>query len=436
MSDPTRKRRTRSAATLPAAPRAARAAATVPVGPPAARAAATVPVASPAAHAAATAPAAPREARSGTRPTAPTTRSVDGLLLDYLNKPTTPGMRAVTIAALRHEDIPGRTSAIPTTPPDDPTQGLSPTALPAPVPTYEDDRPTGRWEVPYESNPKDLVRDRGVLVRLDGETGGEVLSLPRDAVHIGRSTRAHVLISDPSVSREHARIVYQYGAFYIEDTGSQNGTLLAGRRVTRAELRDGDLLQFGQRATFRFGLMDQTQERVMQRLFDSSMKDPLTGADNRRHLDGRLVAEIAFAKRHSRPLSVVLLDIDFFKAINDRYGHPAGDEVLKFISEIVRGQLRTEDALARYGGEEFVIVLRDTALTEATHVAERVRERIARTPIPLQGPSVTVTVSAGCASLDCCTGASTEELIGIADRRLYRAKRTGRNRVVSIEEDS
>jgi diguanylate cyclase (GGDEF)-like protein len=132
---------------------------------------------------------------------------------------------------------------------------------------------------------------------------------------------------------------------------------------------------------------------------------------------------------------VVLLDIDFFKAINDRHGHQAGDEVLKSISAIVRGQLRTEDALARYGGEEFAIVLRDTALTEATHVAERVRERIARTPIELHGPSVTVTVSAGCSSLACCAGASTEELIGIADRRLYRAKRTGRNRVVSMEEE-
>jgi len=435
MSEPTRKRRTRSAATLPAVPHAARAAATVPVTPPAAPAAVTVPAAPTAVRGAAASPVAPREARSGTRPTAPITTSVDSLLLDYLNKPTTPGMRAVTVSVLRHEDIPGRTSAIPTTPPDDAPMSLSPSVTPAPAGTYEDGRTTGRWEVPYESNPRDLVRDRGVLVRLDGETSGEVLSLPRDAVHIGRSARAHVLISDPSVSREHARIVYQYGAFYVEDTGSQNGTLLAGRRVTRAELRDGDLLQFGQRATFRFGLMDQTQERVMQRLFDSSMRDPLTGADNRRHLDGRLVAEIAFAKRHSRPLSVVLLDIDFFKAVNDRHGHQAGDEVLKSIASIVRSQLRTEDALARYGGEEFAIVLRDTALAEATHVAERVRERIARTPIDLHGASANVTVSAGCSSLGCCAGASTEELIGVADRRLYHAKRTGRNRVVSKEEE-
>ena len=237
------------------------------------------------------------------------------------------------------------------------------------------------------------------------------------------------------MSREHARIVYQYGAFYVEDCGSQNGTLLAGRRVTRAELRDGDLLQFGQRANFRFGLMDPTQERVMQRLYVTSMKDSLTGADNRRHLDGQLVSEIAFAKRHTRPLSVALFDIDFFKAINDHHGHQGGDEVLKNVASIMRGQLRTEDALARYGGEEFAIILRDTGLSEAAHVAERIRERIARTVIDVYGSSVGVTVSAGCSSLACCTGASTEELIGVADRRLYRAKRTGRNRIVSKDED-
>ncbi|HEX7670815.1 MAG TPA: GGDEF domain-containing protein [Polyangiaceae bacterium] len=387
---------------------------------------------------AATVPAAARGVGSGTRPTAPNKPNVDSLLLDYLNKPTVPGMQAVRLAVLKHEELPRGLSTAPTSPPGNAPNPLAPNVAPAAEGSqvaYEDERPTGRWDAPPEaSNPRDLIRDRGVLVRIDGETSGEVLSLPRDGVVIGRSTRAHVLIADPSVSREHARILYQYGAYYVEDVGSQNGTLLAGRRVTRAELRDGDLLQFGQRATFRFGLMDQTQERVMQRLYDSSMRDSLTGADNRRHLDARLIAEIAFATRHARPLSVVLIDIDFFKKINDRHGHQAGDLVLRSVAATIRGQLRTEDALARYGGEEFAVVLRDTALAEATHVAERIRERIARTAIELPEGTAAVTVSAGCSSLLCCTGASTEELIGVSDRRLYDAKRTGRNRVVSTDE--
>ena len=130
-------------------------------------------------------------------------------------------------------------------------------------------------------------------------------------------------------------------------------------------------------------------------------------------------------------ISVVLFDIDFFKSINDRYGHPAGDEVLKWVAGIARAQLRTEDAFARYGGEEFVIVLRDTALPQAALVAERVRERIAKTQVDIDDTRIAVTVSAGCASLACSVGTSTDELIGVADRRLYRAKRGGRNRVVA-----
>lgn len=172
----------------------------------------------------------------------------------------------------------------------------------------------------------------------------------------------------------------------------------------------------------------------MRRLYESSTRDPLTGADNRRNMDSRLQAEIAFAQRHRRPLSVILLDIDHFKSVNDRYGHPAGDAVLKSVAGVVRGQLRTEDAFARYGGEEFVIVLRDTTVVQAALVAERVREKIAKTSIEIGGGAINVTVSAGCAALACSLGTSTEDLIGVADKRLYKAKRGGRNRVVSSDD--
>jgi two-component system cell cycle response regulator len=365
---------------------------------------------------------------------------VDSILREYLSKPTAPSMEAVRVPVAAYTTSPLAGSGVPTAPPDNPAES-SPSGRPAvpeapsPIEPYEDERPTGRFSTTsVVPDPRDHVRDRGVLVRLDGDASGEVLSLTREGVLIGRSSRAQVHITEPSVSREHARIVFEYGAYYVVDGGSQNGTQIAGRKVTRAELRDGDLLQFGQRATYRFQLMDQTQERVMRRLYDSSMRDALTGADNRRHMDTRLEGEIAFAQRHKRPLSVVLIDIDFFKVVNDRHGHPAGDEVLKSVAAMVRGQLRTEDAFARYGGEEFVIVLRDTHLAGAAMVADRVRERIARTQIEIGDVSLSVTISAGCASLTCCMGASTEELVGVADRRLYRAKRTGRNRVIAKDE--
>ena len=390
-------------------------------------------------------PSAPDAGGFAVRLPRPSQNAVDSILLEYLNKPTAPSMQAVRLPIANYSAGPPSVSAIPTPVPDGPIQTVSGTFV---SPTYgpshpetprtdespEDERPTGQWSMPPEGNPLELVRDRGVLVRLDGDASGEIISLPRQGICVGRSGRAEVHIPEPSVSRDHARIVYEYGAFYVVDQGSQNGTMVAGRRIVRAELRDGDLVQFGQRATYRFSLMDQTQEQVMRRLYESSTRDPLTGADNRRNMDSRLQAEIAFAQRHRRPLSVILLDIDHFKSVNDRYGHQAGDQVLKSVAAVVRSQLRTEDAFARYGGEEFVIVLRDTTVPQATLVAERVRERISKTQVEIGSGTIAVTVSAGCASLSCSLGGSTEELIGVADRRLYKAKRSGRNCVVSGDE--
>ncbi len=372
----------------------------------------------------------------------PSQGAVDSILREYLNKPTAPSMQAVRLPVASYAAGPPSVSTLPTPIPEGPVQTVSGTFV---SPAYgeasrsdgclEDERPTGQWSVPEPSTPLDLVRDKGVLVRLDGDSSGQIISLPRRGVlHVGRSGRAEVHIPEPSVSRDHARIVFEYGAFYVIDEGSHNGTQVAGRRIIRAELRDGDLLKFGQHATFRFSLMDQTQEQVMRRLYESSTRDPLTGADNRRNMDSRLQAEIAFAQRHRRPLSVILIDIDHFKSVNDRHGHPAGDQVLRSVAGVVRGQLRTEDAFARYGGEEFVIVLRDTNVPQACLVAERVREKIAKTQIEIGGGSISVTVSAGCASLACSLGTSTEDLIGVADRRLYKAKRSGRNRVVSSDD--
>jgi diguanylate cyclase (GGDEF)-like protein len=372
----------------------------------------------------------------------PSDGGVDSILHEYLNTPATPSMQGVHLPVASYAKAPPSVSGIPSPIPEGPTQTVTGAFMspaqgePSPIDeSFEDERPTGQWSVPAPGTPFNLVRDRGVLVRLDGDSSGEPISLPGNGIlHIGRSGRAEIQIDDHSVSREHARIVHEYGAFYVIDEGSHNGTQVAGRKIMRAELRDGDLVQFGQRATYRFFLMDQTQEEVMRRLYESSTRDPLTGADNRRNMDSRLQAEIAFAQRHSRPLAVILLDIDHFKSVNDRHGHPAGDEVLKTVAAVVRGQLRTEDAFARYGGEEFVIVLRDTTVTQAALVADRVREKIGKTSIEIGGGAIAVTVSAGCASLACSQGTATEELIGVADRRLYKAKRSGRNRVVSSDD--
>lgn len=166
-----------------------------------------------------------------------------------------------------------------------------------------------------------------------------------------------------------------------------------------------------------------------------AVTDPLTGVYNRRHLDRRLSEEVSIALRYGLPLSVLLLDIDFFKKINDRHGHQAGDEVLVAMVKLVSKELREVDVLARYGGEEFLIIAPHTNLLDATNVAERVRKCVeAHTfslPNGLGGVSeIKVTVSIGVASS--ADGAADEErLVQVADKNLIQAKQDGRNRVIS-----
>jgi diguanylate cyclase (GGDEF)-like protein len=152
---------------------------------------------------------------------------------------------------------------------------------------------------------------------------------------------------------------------------------------------------------------------------------------NRRHLEQHLAAELAFAERHGSSISLILLDIDRFKEVNDRHGHLAGDLVLERVANLITSQIRVEDMLARYGGEEFIIVLRETPVGGAEVLAERIRRAVAEALIEISPEqTLQVTLSAGCASLACASSAGAGQLLEITDRRLYLAKQQGRNRVV------
>jgi two-component system, cell cycle response regulator len=288
--------------------------------------------------------------------------------------------------------------------------------------------------MPVRGNHFALVRDRGVLVRVDGDARGALASVPRQGLVIGRSSRAELSIRDESISRLHARIGFAYGAFVIEDLGSRNGTFVAGRPVSSCALQDGDLVQIGPHATFRFCLMDTAQESAIRQLYDSSVLDALTGAFNRRHFDQRLLSELAFARRHGTDVCLALFDIDHFKQINDQHGHSAGDSVLGWIAGVFREQVRAEDLVARYGGEEFVVLLRDSTLEGVHIVAERIRRRVEAEPLELPGGvRLTVTLSAGCSNLKAIEPHGGRGLLDLADHRLYLAKRLGRNRVVASD---
>ncbi len=176
---------------------------------------------------------------------------------------------------------------------------------------------------------------------------------------------------------------------------------------------------------------DKLRDNV-QLTMEMAVMDGLTGLHNRRYLDSQLTTLVTHAVQRSKELALLIVDIDFFKKVNDTYGHDAGDDVLREFAKRVRKNVRGIDLACRYGGEEFVIVMPDTDADVAGVVAERLRQRVAGEPFPIAGGTrqLNVTISIGLASLDAVTD-TPDAIIKRADTALYQAKRDGRNRVVA-----
>jgi diguanylate cyclase (GGDEF)-like protein len=276
-------------------------------------------------------------------------------------------------------------------------------------------------------------RDRAVLLRMDGIGAGQVVSIGSAPFTMGRHPTNQLPVDDDSISRFHARFTSENGEYFVEDMNSRNGTFVQGKRIARVPVKDDDWIQLGARVAFRFSLTDIRQEGLLRKLYESSTRDSLTGAYNRRHFEDRLRAEIAFAVRHATDCGLLLLDLDHFKRVNDTHGHPAGDEVLRHLSGIAARALRTEDVFARFGGEEFAVILRGASTRGAGRLAERLREALTQSNAKHEGREIPVTLSAGCAALSCCATPTPVDLVAVADRRLYVAKHTGRNRVVASD---
>lgn len=285
---------------------------------------------------------------------------------------------------------------------------------------------TQRTNTPLEQ------QDRALLIRTDRWNAGQVFAIEGRETTLGRHPDNVACVEDEGISRLHAKVCRTGDLVWIEDLGSRNGTHVNGRPVTRSELNNGDTVQLGARVSFRFSMASAAEELALRRLYESSVRDSLTQAFNRAHFERQASTEIAFATRHQGALAVLLLDVDFFKRVNDRYGHLAGDEVLRTVSDTLRGQLRAGDIFGRFGGEEFVALLRGTAMGQAVPVAERLRTTVERGKTVYQGRAIEVTISIGIATLDKNT-CDLQALLARADARLYRAKEAGRNRVVATD---
>ena len=251
---------------------------------------------------------------------------------------------------------------------------------------------------------------------------------------VGRGDDCDIRLQDNSVSRRHARIEPHTQGFLVHDLDSTNGTFVNDRPLnTPTPLHDGDYLRVGN-CIYRFLAGGNIEAEYHEEIYRLTIQDGLTRIHNQRALAEFLDREVARSQRHNRPLSVLMFDIDKFKAINDSHGHLCGDFVLRELAERVNVTVRKEDLFARSGGEEFALVLVETGLGEAVQVAERVRESIAAHQFRFETTPLKLTVSVGVATTAGDPDINPTALLRAADERLYEAKRTGRNKVVSRPE--
>jgi diguanylate cyclase (GGDEF)-like protein len=215
----------------------------------------------------------------------------------------------------------------------------------------------------------------------------------------------------------------------FEDLGSTNGSFINGERVMRHELKEGDKLQIGTSVILKFTYHDELDEDFQRQMFESASRDALTQVYNKRFFVEQLESEYAYSVRHGTELSLLMFDIDHFKQINDTYGHLAGDYVLSELTQLVTPAIRIEDTFARYGGEEFVLLSRNSP-DSAAIVGERLRRTIEEHTFTHEGKVLRVTVSLGISCMPNVNITVPEEFVAAADKALYEAKRTGRNRLV------
>ncbi|MFT3693103.1 MAG: GGDEF domain-containing protein [Kofleriaceae bacterium] len=292
--------------------------------------------------------------------------------------------------------------------------------------TDEWDEDTGATDV--EELQRAASQRRACLTCLTGTLSGQLFKVTKGHLVIGRSPHVELRLDDDGISRNHARIRSETNRAWIEDMESRNGTFVNGTRLTGpVELRDGDKIQVGRGTVLRFGFQDALDESFHENLLSSALRDGLTKLFNKRYLMDRLDSELKFALRHETSLSLLLLDIDHFKKVNDTHGHLAGDAVLSNLAQVLSRAVRNEDVVARFGGEEFAIILRSIGIESAMQMAERLRKLVEQAHAVTTGGSLKATISIGVAGLPSSVVKTPDQLVEAADKALYQAKAEGRN---------
>lgn len=275
---------------------------------------------------------------------------------------------------------------------------------------------------------------RPYLLVVAGSQLGEIFPLEADReIVMGRDPSCEIRLRDTGVSRRHAGIMASPEGARLRDLGSTNGVFVEGVRVTDCQMKDGQRIQVGMGTAFKYCLCDDLEIGFQRRLAEGALLDPETGLYNRRHFDDRLAAELVTSQRYTRPMSLLLVDVDHFRRVNELHGRAAGDEALSLVARLVRSAVRREDVLARIDGEEFGVVARETPLSAGRALGERIRKAVEAGRITARGQDLFLTVSVGVVGIDglaSYTPSRTErEAMALAEGALRRARDAGGNRV-------
>ncbi len=266
------------------------------------------------------------------------------------------------------------------------------------------------------------------LVIISGKPLGKSFYLNKPNMILGRDLAVDISLGETAISRKHTEFVTTTEGTVCKDLSSTNGTFVNDAKIEQIDLKDGDLIRCGN-TILKFLKEGKIENIHYGKMYELASTDDLTGALNKKAISEVINEEFARSQSNNIALTLLMLDIDHFKKINDQFGHLAGDNVLKECSSLIKNKMiRQKDVLGRYGGEEFALVLRETPLQIAVDVAERIRSAVEKNNFAFEEKPIPVTISIGVAAYD-STSTSPEDLIQLADKALYDAKNQGRNRV-------
>ena len=275
-----------------------------------------------------------------------------------------------------------------------------------------------------------------IFTIIDGEESqfGKIFTFYKENILIGRNKYSDIYINDENISNDHCKIKIikndenKIDQIILKDLLSTNGTYVNGKLISNKVLKSGDKIKIGE-TTLRFSYNDKLEEKYHLKLFNIATSDSLTKLHNKRYTISELENQYKIAKRNNRLFSLIMFDIDDFKAINDKHGHIAGDEFLKNVASNINKNLREQDFAGRFGGDEFLIILPETRIEGATILADRIRKKIEKSEIVYKNHKIKTTISGGISQFNFSYN-NIRELLEITDKALYKAKKLAKNKVI------